>query len=89
VLHETPLRDDLAMPTRKPKNCPHRTQLGKNLAAMRCRRDLTQEKLAEKSGVSARYVQSVEAGEYFPSLPTLVRLKNALRCNWAEFFVGL
>jgi transcriptional regulator with XRE-family HTH domain len=49
---------------------------------------LTQEKLAEKTGISARYLQSVEAGEYFPSLTTLVRLRAVLRCNWKGFFDG-
>jgi transcriptional regulator with XRE-family HTH domain len=49
---------------------------------------LTQEKLAEKIGVSARYLQSVEAGEYFPSLTTLARLKSGLRCGWEELFAG-
>ncbi len=74
------------MPSRKPKSCPHRTQFGKNIAALRGQRALTQEKLAEKVGASARYIQSVEAGEYFPSLPTLVRLRVTLRCGWEELF---
>ena len=81
-------RDDSAMPSRKPESCPHRTRLGKNVAALRARRDLTQERLAEKVGVSARYVQNVEAGENFPSLPTLVRLRATLRCDWDELFAG-
>lgn len=76
------------MPSRKPESCPHRTRLGKNVAALRARRDLTQEKLAEKVGVSARYIQNVEAGEYFPSLPKLVRLRATLRCDWNELFAG-
>jgi transcriptional regulator with XRE-family HTH domain len=76
------------MPVRKPKSCPHRTRFGKNIASLRGRRKLTQEELAEKIGTSARYVQSLEAGEYFPSLPTLVHLKSALRCNWEELFDG-
>ena len=58
------------------------------MASLRVRRNLTQEKLAEKVGVSARYIQSVEAGEYFPSLPTLVRLRAALRCDWDDIFEG-
>jgi transcriptional regulator with XRE-family HTH domain len=74
------------MPARKPKSCPHRTQFGKNTASLRARRKLTQEKLAEKAGLSVRYLQSVEAGEYFPSLPTLARLKSVLRCDWRELF---
>jgi transcriptional regulator with XRE-family HTH domain len=76
------------MPVRKPKSCPHRTSFGKNIVSLRGRRKLTQEKLAEKIGTSARYVQSLEAGEYFPSLPTLAHLKSALRCNWEELFDG-
>ena len=76
------------MPSRKPQFCPHRTRFGKNIASLRAQRKLTQEHLAEKIGTSARYVQSLEAGEYFPSLPTLVRLKSALRCNWEELFDG-
>jgi transcriptional regulator with XRE-family HTH domain len=76
------------MPARKPKSSPQRMRFGKNIAALRGRRNLTQEKLAEKAGVSARYVQSVEAGEYFPSLPTLARLKSALRCDWEGLFGG-
>jgi DNA-binding XRE family transcriptional regulator len=81
-------RENSGMPSRKPKNCPHRARFGKNIAALRTRRDLTQEKLAEKMGVSARYVQSLEAGEYFPSLPILVNLRAALRCHWEEIFDG-
>jgi len=76
------------VPTRKPQYCRYRTQLGLNVAALRAQQDLTQEKLAEKTGVSARYIQSVEAGEYFPTLPKLVRLRTVLRCDWKDFFAG-
>ena len=76
------------MPVRKPKANPHRTRFGENVARLRERRKLTQEELAEKAGMSARYLQSIEAGEYFPTLPTLVRLRAALRCDWNELFAG-
>jgi transcriptional regulator with XRE-family HTH domain len=76
------------MPSRKPESCPHRTRLGKNVASLRARRDLTQEKLAEKVDGGARYIQNVEAGENFPSPPTLARLRAALRCDWNELFAG-
>jgi transcriptional regulator with XRE-family HTH domain len=88
VFYVVLFRQHFAMPARKPKACPHRTRFGKNIAALRARRNLTQEKLAEKAGASARYIQSVEAGEYFPSLSTLVRLKSVLRCDWGELFAG-
>jgi DNA-binding XRE family transcriptional regulator len=81
-------KDDYVVPSQKPKSCAHRAKLGGNIAALRGRRKLTQEQLAEKTGVSARYIQSLEAGEYFPSLPKLVKLKSALRCSWNEIFAG-
>jgi transcriptional regulator with XRE-family HTH domain len=80
--------DDYVVPSKKPKSCVHRAKLGGNITALRERRKLTQEQLAEKTGVSARYIQSLEAGEYFPSLPKLVKLKSVLRCGWAEIFDG-
>ena len=81
-------KDDYVVPSQKPKSCFHRAKLGENIVALRGRRTLTQEQLAEKIGVSTRYIQSLEAGEYFPSLPKLVKLKLALRCGWAEIFDG-
>jgi hypothetical protein len=39
-------------------------------------------------GASVRYVQSIEAGEYLPSRPTLARLKFVLRCSWNVLFDG-
>lgn len=76
------------MPSRKPESCARRTKLGRNIAALRGRRKLTQEQLAERIGMSARYIQSLEVGEYFPSLPRLVVLKLVLRCGWEEMFAG-
>jgi transcriptional regulator with XRE-family HTH domain len=76
------------VPARKPQSCRYRTRFGKNVSSFRQREDLTQEELAEKANVSSRYIQSVEAGEYFPSLPTLVRLRTVLRCKWNELFAG-
>jgi DNA-binding XRE family transcriptional regulator len=73
VLSHPAFQDDDAMPSRKPESCAHRAKLGVNITALRGRRKLTQEQLAEKTGVSARYIQSLEAGEYFPSLPKLVK----------------
>jgi transcriptional regulator with XRE-family HTH domain len=76
------------MPVRKPKSSPQRARFGRNIASLRESRKLTQEKLAEKVGSSTRYIQSLEAGEYFPSLPTLARLKTALRCGWEDLLAG-
>lgn len=59
-------------------------KIGKNLASLRREAGFTQEMLAEKVGVSPRYIQGLEADEYFPSLPNLFRLKTCLKCNWDQ-----
>ena len=76
------------MPSRKPNDCSLRKRFGRNVARLRSRRNLTQEKLAENVGVSPRYLRSVEAGDYYPSLPMLARLRAALRCHWNGLFAG-
>ena len=76
------------VPTRKPAPCPARTRFGQNVAGLRRREALTQETLAEAVELSVRYLQSLEAGEYFPALPTLVRLRQHLRASWEELFAG-
>ena len=76
------------MPSRKPTPSPVRAKFGKNVVRLRVAKGLTQEGLAEDAGISCRYAQSVEAGEYFPSLPTLVKLKNALGASWDDLFSG-
>lgn len=76
------------MPSKKPAPCSNRVQFGRNVAAWRGRRELTQETLAERVGVSARYLQSVEAGDYWPSLPTLGKIKTVLACSWEDLLSG-
>jgi len=61
------------VPRRKPTPCPLRSRFGANVAQARISAGLTQEALAEKLGVSARYLQSLEAGEYLPPIPKLPR----------------
>ncbi len=78
--------ETVPMPARKAKTCPHQIRFGRNLAGLREHLGLTQERLAEKAGISARFVQNMEAGESFPRMAKLVRLKEVLRCGWAELF---
>ena len=88
MFRESQTCEHARVPTRKPTPSPLRSQFGRNIAHLRAARHLTQEALAEKCGISARYVQSLEAGEYFPALPTLVGLRKALRASWEEIFDG-
>ena len=76
------------MPSKKPDPCRVRTRFGKNVAAMRVAGGSTQEQMAEKAGLSTRYWQSIEAGEYFPPVATLARIKRTLGCSWEELFKG-
>jgi len=76
------------MPSKKPSPCAIRARFGKNVAAMRVGAGITQERMAEKTGLSTRYWQSLEAGEYFPPLATLVRIKSTLKCSWEVLFQG-
>lgn len=64
------------------------SQFARALSRLRGKKGFTQEKLAEKSGISYRYYQSLEAGVYNPTLTTLLRLKKALGCSWDDLLQG-
>jgi putative transcriptional regulator len=74
------------VPSKKPAPCPPRVKFGENVAKLRRGRGFTQEQLAELIGISVRYTQSLEAGEYFPALPTLLKLRKALGTRWDDLF---
>ena len=76
------------MPSKKPSPCTRRDRFGKNVAGMRIAMGFTQEQMAEKTALSTRYWQSIEAGEYFPPVATLARIKSTLDCSWEELFKG-
>jgi transcriptional regulator with XRE-family HTH domain len=52
--------------------------LGENLRAARKRLELTQEEVAERSGVHATEVSRIEAGKRDPQISTLKRLAAAV-----------
>jgi transcriptional regulator with XRE-family HTH domain len=59
--------------------------LAQNVKAVRARRGLTQEQLAEKSGIKYKYLQSIEGGK-LPGLSfkTLEKLAVALKVECWE-----
>jgi transcriptional regulator with XRE-family HTH domain len=63
-------------------------QIGKALRGARNRFGLTQEDVAERVGLAAEVYGRMERGTVLPSVPTLVRLANALGVS-ANFLVGL
>jgi transcriptional regulator with XRE-family HTH domain len=52
--------------------------LAKNLKVLRRKKGLTQEKLAEKTGMSIQYLALLELAQKFPSGEMLERLANSL-----------
>jgi transcriptional regulator with XRE-family HTH domain len=58
--------------------------LGRNLRRARERRDLTQEQVAERSGVHATEVSRIEAGKRDPKVSTLERLAAAVEVAPSE-----
>ena len=60
-------------------------ELGKRLTALRKDRNLTQEELVEKSHVSVRTIQRIEAGEVLPRMSTVKILLEALGESYESF----
>jgi transcriptional regulator with XRE-family HTH domain len=60
-------------------------ELGRRLTALRKERSLTQEELVEKSHVSVRTIQRIEAGEVMPRLSTVKILLGALGERYESF----
>jgi transcriptional regulator with XRE-family HTH domain len=60
-------------------------ELGRRLTALRKERNLTQEELVEKSHVSVRTIQRIEAGEVLPRTITVKILLEALGESYESF----
>ena len=59
---------------------------GKKIKAIRRARDITQEKLADLSGLSLQYIGEIERGRRNPSLTSIEQLSQALDIPMAELF---
>jgi transcriptional regulator with XRE-family HTH domain len=55
-----------------------RKLVGRNAARIRKERGLTQEQLAERSGLSQQYLSGLERGQRNPTIVTLYELAEAL-----------
>lgn len=60
-------------------------ELGQRLTALRKNKNLTQEQLVEKSHVSVRTIQRIEAGEVLPRMSTVIILLEALGESYESF----
>lgn len=61
-------------------------QLGKNIRAVRKKRGLTQDALAELSGFSLQHVGDIERGTANPTLSCLLKLADVMSASLADFF---
>lgn len=61
-------------------------RLGSRIQKLRKKAGLTQEQLAEKVKLSAKYIQFIESGNRVPSLKTLYKVANALGIKPQELF---
>ena len=66
-----------------------RARLGASLREWRTRRQLTQEQLAERSGLSYKFIGEIERGRGNPTVDTVARLANALNLAIADLFADL
>ena len=60
--------------------------LANNMRYYRKLQKLSQEKLAEKAGASTNYIALIENGKYFPSLPMLNQIADALGVDSLDLF---
>ncbi|MBU6402503.1 MAG: helix-turn-helix domain-containing protein [Verrucomicrobia bacterium] len=67
----------------------HRRLLGRNIRAVRTRRGLSQEKLAEKADLHPVFVGRIERGEETISFDRLARIAKALRVPVRDLVKGL
>ena len=61
---------------------------GKNLARLRVQKGFTQEKAAEKIGISLKYYQALEGGLKAPAFTTLCKVRKTMGATWDEFLRG-
>jgi transcriptional regulator with XRE-family HTH domain len=62
---------------------------GRNLCLVRQRRGLSQEKLAERTGLCRDTIYKIEMGQRSRRLDTLLTLADALRVDAADLLKGL
>jgi DNA-binding XRE family transcriptional regulator len=64
-------------------------RLGKNIARIRKKMGISQDKLAERVDIGTRYMQRIEMGDNIPSVPLLLSIQKTLKADWHELFTGM
>ncbi len=63
-----------------------RQKIGLRIRMVRKRQKLTQENLAEKAGLTGKFIGAIERGESYPSFAKLESIATALECDLRHFF---
>jgi transcriptional regulator with XRE-family HTH domain len=71
------------------KKHPVLLALGRNVRALREKRNLTQEALAEKAGLDPTYISGIERGLRNPGIKNVVRIAKALNMTTAKMLIGV
>lgn len=71
------------------KRDPVLTALGLNVRKARESKELTQEKLSEKSGLDPTYISDIERGQRNPGIKNVARLAKALGLTTSELCKGV
>jgi transcriptional regulator with XRE-family HTH domain len=71
------------------KRDPLLAALGRNVRKRRESKELTQEKLAEKSGLDPTYISDIERGLRNPGIKNVARLAKALGLSTGELCKGV
>jgi transcriptional regulator with XRE-family HTH domain len=76
----------MSRPSQEDKNL---AAFGKRVATIRLQRNMTQDELADKAGLSIDTISAIERGRRWARLTTLHQLAKALRISTDELFKGL
>jgi len=60
--------------------------IGMRIAELRNSKGFTQERLADKTEISSKYLSSIERGKENPTLDTLIKLSESLGVNIEDIF---
>jgi len=63
-----------------------RKKIGQRVREIRKKRGFTQEKLAEKAGLTGKFIGAIERGENFASFPKMEAISKSLDCDLRHFF---
>ncbi len=71
------------------KEAQYLSAFGKRVAEVRRKKGLTQEQLAEKSGLTPLTIGFIEQGRRWPRIVTIHKIADAMKAPVDELFKGL